>query len=312
VALSTSNCKAIAVRSFFEGMLQADDSVITRVMTYHNEDVASLRIAALTGIPDPGTWASGDDLTVATVDSTGANTMDYTAYGVSVELNPFDLRDIPGLLDKCAMKLGRSVTSKRANLAFTNIAAVFTDTVADGNGVCSTAHTTAGGATRSNRGSTALDISSFQAAITAIRGWNNYQNQVMDWADQPKFLIVAPALEQSARQILGSPYTVTSAVWNDIGSEATASPAGSQGLINTSGMYNTTLVINPYASDANDWILCANPAFGNPLNFWDRAPINFEAIVDDQDSLKTKLRVTWASVAQSGPQPDGIWGAAVT
>ena len=304
MALSTDNVKAIAVRSFFEGMLQADDSVITKVMTYHNEDVASLRIAALTGIPDPGAWASGDDLTVATVDSTGANTMQYSAFGCSVEMNPFDIRDIPGLVEKAARKLGRSVTSKRANLAFSSIAAVFTDATADGASVCATDHTMTTG-TRSNRGSTALDISSFQVAITAIRGWQNYQTQIMDWADQPKFLIVPPALEQTARQILGSPFTLTTMSGSGDG-------APSQGLINTSGLYNTTLVINPYASDASDWILAADPSFGNPLNFWDRAAVDFKVIVEDQDSLKTKLRVTWASKAQSGPQPDGIWGASVS
>jgi len=307
MAMDTTNVVQIAVRSFFEGMLQADDSVITKVMTYHNENVGSLRIAALTGIPDPGTWASGDDLPTAAIDSTGANTMAYDAYGVSVEINPYDLLDVPNILMLAAMKLGRSVTSKRANLAFANIAAVFTDTVADGQGCVSTAHTTAGGTTRSNRGSTALDISSFQVAITAIRGWENYQNQIMDWADQPKFLIVPPALEQTARQILGSPFTLTTVV----GTEAAGYGAPAQGLINTSGLYNTTLVINPYASDDSDWILCATPAFGNPLNFWDRAAVDFKVIVEDQDNLKTKLRVTWASKAQSGPQPDGIWGASV-
>ena len=156
MALSTSNVKAIAVRSFFEGMLQADDSVITKVMTYHNEDVASLRIAALTGIPDPGTWASGADLTTATIDSTGANTMAYDAYGVSVEMNPFDIRDIPGLVEKAAMKLGRSVTSKRANLAFTSIAGVFSDSIYDGGSTCASDHTMTSG-TRSNYGTTALD-----------------------------------------------------------------------------------------------------------------------------------------------------------
>tara|TARA_R100000808_G_scaffold8267_1_gene23510 strand:+ start:4306 stop:5214 length:909 start_codon:yes stop_codon:yes gene_type:complete len=301
VALSTDNVKAIAVRNFFEGMLQADDSVITKVMTYHNEDVASLRLAALTGIPDPGTWPSGDDLTVATVDSTGANTMQYDAYGVSVELNPMDIRDIPGLINKAAKKLGRSVTSKRANLAFSSIAAVFTETIADTHPVCSGNHTMTSG-TRSNKGSTNLDMAAFQVAITAIRGWQNYQTQIMDWADQPKFLIVPPALEETARQILGSPYQLTTV-------DTSGAPA--QGLINTSGLYNTQIVINPYASDDNDWILVADPSFGNPLNFWDRAPVKFEALVQDQDSLKTKLRVTWASKAQSGPQPDGIWGASV-
>ena len=288
-------------------MHQADDSVITRVMTYHNEDVASLRLAALTGIPDPGTWASGADLTVATVDSTGANTIQYDAYGVSVELNPMDIRDIPGLINKAAKKLGRSVTSKRANLAFSSIAAVFTDTIADTHPVCSGNHTMTSG-TRSNKGSTALDMAAFQVAITAIRGWKNYQTQVMDWADPPKFLVIPPALEETARQILGSPYQLTSPV----GTEAEGYTTPSQGLINTSGLYNTRIVINPYASDDSDWILVADPSFGNPLNFWDRAPVKFEALVQDQDSLKTKLRVTWASKAQSGPQPDGIWGSAVS
>lgn len=303
MAINTDNARAIAVQSFFEGMLQADDSVITKVMTYHSDDVASLRLAALTGIPDPGTWAAGDDLTSATLDSTGANTLAYDAYGVSVDLLPFDLRDVPNLLSMAAQKLGRSVVSKRANLAFATIAAVFTDTVADTKAVCASDHTTAGGTDRSNLGSSALDMSAFQAAVTAIRGWQNYQNQVMDWADQPKFLIIPPALEQTARQILGSPYQLTT---------VTTSGSPSQGLINTSGLYNTQIVINPYASDNNDWMLVADPSFGNPLHFWDRAPVKFEAIVQDQDSLKTKLRVTWASKAQSGPQPDGIWGASVS
>ena len=302
MAINTDNARAIAVQSFFEGMLQADDSVITKVMTYHSDDVASLRLAALTGIPDPGTWTAGGDLDAVTLDSTGANTLAYDAYGVSVNLLPFDLRDVPNLLSMAAQKLGRSVVSKRANLAFATIAAVFSDTIADTKAVCASDHTMTSG-TRSNLGTSALDMSAFQAAITAIRGWQNYQTQVMDWADQPKFLIVPPALEQTARQILGSPYQLTT---------VTTSGSPSQGLINTSGLYNTQIVINPYASDNNDWMLVADPSFGNPLHFWDRAPVKFEAIVQDQDSLKTKLRVTWASKAQSGPQPDGIWGASVS
>ena len=308
MAIDTNNAKAVAVQSFFEGMLQADDSVITNVMTYHQDDVASLRIAALTGIPDPGAWNAGDDLTTATLDSTGANSIDYSAYGVSVELMPFDLKDVPGLLSMASMKLGRSVVSKRANLAFASIAAVFTDTIADGEAVCSAAHTMTSG-TRSNLGTSALDMSAFQAAITAIRGWKNYQTQVMDWADQPKFLVVPPALEQTARQILGSPYQLTTP-YKTGSTDGVANPA--QGLINTSGLYNTRIVINPYASDESDWMLIADPSFGNPLHYWDRAPVKFEALVQDQDSLKTKLRVTWASKAQSGPQPDGIWGASVS
>ena len=307
--LDTTNVKAIAVKSYFEGLLIPNDGVITNVLTYRDDDVASLRIAALTGIPDIGAWSG--DLTPVNINSTGASTLQYAAMGVSVEMSMFDIQDIPGLVSMAARKLGVSVASTRAKLAFDLLAASFTDTIADGEAVCATGHTMTSG-TRSNKGTTALDMSAFSAAILAIRGWQNYQTQIYDWADMPKFLVVPPALEQTARQILGSPYQVTSAVWNAVGSEATASPAGSQGLINTAGLYNTTVVVNPYASDANDWLLIADPSFGNPYNYWDRAKPDFHVLVEDQDSMKTKLRVTYASKAQSGPQPDGVFGSSVS
>lgn len=301
MALDNTNVKAVAVRSFFEGMLQPNDSVITEVLTYRDDDVASLRVAALTGIPDIGAWSG--DLTAVSLDSTGASTLQYDAAGVSVEMSMFDIRDIPGLVSMAARKLGVSVASTRAKLAFDLLAAAFTDTVADGEAVCATGHTTSGVATRSNLGTTALDEAAFTVAIEAIRGgWTNYQGQVMDWADSPKTLVVSPALEQTARQILGSPYQLTT---------VTSSGSPSQGLINTAGLYNTRIAVNPYASDDNDWLLVQDPSFGNPFNFWDRAKPDFHVIVQDQDSLKTKLRVTYASKAQSGPQPDGVWGASV-
>ena len=305
MAMDTNNVKATAVRSFFEGLITPNDRVLTDVCQYHDTDAAALRLAALTGIGDPPSWSG--DLTVANVDSTGAVTANYAAYGLSVELNPYDILDVPDLVSMSAMKLGRSVANQRAKLAFDLLANLFDASAgtADGEAVCSDNHTTAaGGSTvRSNLMSSALDISSFNAAITKIRQWINFQNQAYDWADVKKYLIVPPALEQTARQILGSPFQLTS---------VTTSGAPAQGLINTSGLYNTELIVNVYATDVNDWSLVAEPAFGNPFHFWDRAKPDFKVIVQDQDSLKTKLRVCYASKAIAGPQPDGVMGASVS
>jgi hypothetical protein len=301
--LSTDNVKATAVQSFYEGLISPNDRVITDVCQYHDTDAAALRIAALTGIGDPTAWSG--DLPTAAVSSTGAVTANYAAYGLSVELNPYDIRDIPDLVSMSAMKLGRSVANQRAKLAFALLANLFDDTAgtADGKGVCDNTHTTAAGTNRSNFMSSALDISSFNAAITKIRQWVNYQNQAYDWADVKKYLIVPPALEQIGRQILGSPYQLTT---------VTTSGSPSQGLMNTSGLFNTELIVDVYATDANNWSLVAEPAFGNPFHFWDRAKPDFHVLVEDQDSLKTKLRVTYASKAIAGPQPDGVMGASVS
>ena len=170
MALTTSNVKQIAVRRFFEGMGAVDDSW-SRVLNYIRADVASLRIAAYTGIPDPGTF-DGTALTTAAIDSTGATSLDYQGYGVQVVLPLYDLADLPDLLDNASRKLGMSVASKRANLAHTLIANSVTDTIADGEAVVSSSHTFASGISgnRSNKLTSALDIASFEAAIKA-EGW---------------------------------------------------------------------------------------------------------------------------------------------
>ncbi len=314
--MTTSNVKATAVKAFFEGLITPNDSVITEVLTYEDVDAPALRKASLTGIPDPGTWTAGDDLPSAAITSEGAVTMDYQAYGVSVDINPYDVMDVPGIVEKSANKLGRSVANKRAKLAFTLLQNMFTDDSADGVDIVSDQHTTAAGGSnyRNNKLTSALDISSFNAAIRKCREWLNFQGQSMDWADVRKFLIVPPALEMTARQVLGSPYQLTTIATTEVGSggHGVAAAAPSQGLMNPSGLYNTVLIVDPYATDDNNWSLVAEPSYGNPFTFWDRQKPQFFAAVEDQDSLKVKLRCHWASIAKSGPEPDGVIGSLVS
>lgn len=302
MAITTSNVLQTAVQSFFEGMVQPSDSW-TKIYNVDKTDAAALRLAALTGIPDPGTWDGSADLPTASLDSTGAVTMAYQAYGVQVRIPSLTARDLPSAVSQASNKLGRSVASKMASLAWAHLETAFTaggSAIADGKALCANDHTTATG-TRSNLAAdSALDRSAVEAMITQCRTWTNFQDQVYDWAQVPKFLVVPPALETAALQAVGSPFALTT---------VTTSGAPSQGEINTlsTGRYAITVVCASWLTDANDYFLIADPSFESPLTFWSRAMPSFNASTDS-DSQAIKLNVTWASATASGPQPDGIIG----
>ena len=106
MAIDNTNVIQTSVSSFFEGMLQPSDS-FTRIFSMRSDDVGSLRLAALTGISDPGTWDGSADLTTASLDSTGAVTMSYQGYGVQVRIGKLQAKDIPGVVEMASRKLGR-------------------------------------------------------------------------------------------------------------------------------------------------------------------------------------------------------------
>jgi len=312
MALTTSNVKQIAVSNFYEGLCSPSDSWRS-IFRYSTENVASLRIAALTGIPDPGAWTVSGDLPTATLDSTGAVTMAYSSYGVQVRISKLDAGgDVPGIVAMASAKLGRAVASKRAALAWAHLATAFTaggTAIADTKALCATDHPTIG-TDRSNALTTALDRSAFLSAIAVLRGWRNYQNQQYDLADAPKVLVVPPELEITAKQIIGSPFAMNSAV--EAGSASGVfKPPDAQGEANFAGSYSTRVVVSPYLSDASDWFVCVDPSVEAPLTFWDRSVPSFSGNVDE-DSQAVKLNADWSSATASGPQPDGIVGSSVS
>ena len=134
MAIDNSNVLQISVSAYMEGLCSPSDSY-TKFFDMRQDDVASLRLAALTGIGDPGTWDGSSDLTTTTLDSTGAVTMSYQGYGVQVRIGKLQARDIPGVVAMASRKLGRSVASKRAALAWAHLETSFTaggSAIADG------------------------------------------------------------------------------------------------------------------------------------------------------------------------------------
>lgn len=291
MALSTSNVKDTAVRSYFEGIARVP-TPWTNFFAISRDDVAALRLAAMTGIDTTPTWDGSSDLTTQAVDSTGSKTLNYSTFGAQVRIGKYDVKDVPGIVQQAARKLGMSVAKRYDVTAATLLANAFTSaTTADGQPLCDTAHTMTSG-TRSNKLTTALDRTALVAAIKAARKWQNYQTQKTDMVVGRVYLVVTPDLEEAALQAVQSMYT------------------SDQNQVNILRGFDITVVVWNELSDANDWFLVF-PDFANPLHLWERSAPDFMADVD-QDNLATKLNVDFAIVASPDPQPDGIIGSSVT
>lgn len=289
-ALSEDNVQARAIKSYFEGLRLVSEGW-RESFNIHNDRVAQLRLSAITGIGEPGTWDGSSDLSAAVVNDGNALNVDYVQYGLQVRIARLRLDLVPGLAAMASRKLGVAVASKYRTLAIAELQNAFSGTVDDGEALVSNSHTTRSGATRDNLITSAIDATGFMAAIQLFRDWNSYENMNYNLADLPKRLIIDPAKESSAVQALGSQYT------------------SSQLQVNVAGSYDTNLSIESGAfTDSDDWLMVVPTE--SPFHFWELEAPTYK-VAFDQDNECWKLNVTFAVAVDSGPQPDGIVGSNV-
>ena len=299
MAMTTSNVKQISVSRFFEGLSSVPDKW-RKVVDFRNTDTSSLRIAALTGIGDIGTWDGSAGITSASIDSTGASTMTYQGYAVQVKLNKYDIKDIPEITQLSAQKLGQAVAEKYRKLAFTHLAGFTSDAAgfatADGKGLADNTHTLAAGGTRDNHLTTALSRTAVMAAIKQMRQFPNYQSQYTSFADGALLLVVPPELEQTAIEIVHSGFN----------------GGGDDGMqVNAVSLFNIEIVVDPYMTDANDWCLMTADTSSSPIKFWERSSPDFSLTELQLDTRQLLMTVDFAVATATGPQPDGFIGGAV-
>jgi len=297
MAISTSNLIHTTVQRFLEGQSLVKDDW-RKVFIEDKTDDGSLRRASVESVPMPATWDGDADVSAVsgTPDSTGATTLSYQAYCQIVDVGKYVAKDVPGIVGMLAQAQGMGVASRYATTAWALFGNAFaSETVADTKALCATDHTTTS-TTRSNKVTTALDRAALDTVRQMAREWANFSDEIMDLADYDACLVVPAELEATARQILGS--SVTSG----------------QMQANQWAGYPITLVVSPYLTDANDWFYVLEPKYGaslNPLIFWERSAPSYQ-VITDQDNLKTRLIVDFACVADAGPEPTGIFGAAVS
>lgn len=288
---TTTNVLQTSVVSYMEGLRMVPNQW-EQAYEVLNNDVPSLRIASFSGVGELPVWTGDEDISTAVVSERGSKTLDYVQYALEVRVPKLNARDVPGLVEQAARKLGIAVASTRGTVAAAKLNnAHGTTTTADGQALASTAHTTRSGATRSNKLTTAFDRTALFAAIALARNWESYENLDYDIADLGWYLMWPTSnttFEETVIEVLGSSYS------------------SSEMQVNAAAGRNITPIGWAKFTDSTQWALISKAE--KPLVLWDRIQPE-ETMTVDTSSRLIKITADSAMVAQVRPQPEGFIGA---
>ena len=257
MANDLSNILETAVETFYT-RLGASISNYTNVADVIGLDAATIQRADIYGIT-----AFGSQVASPTAEDvkTGKNVVNSAAYEKLVSVTKKNLRDNPELSQSIAGTMADAAAWTIANLFWTTFAALDTTAHPENGGN----YTEAGAGTvyfadvfatpvaQGNLATTALSSSSLGTARSTMRGYKNKTGLPLglDMTPANLRLVVPPALETTARDLVGRPGELY---------DGSGLQSGSfQGM---------QVVVMPTAGDDNDWWLVHRPS--SPVKIWVR------------------------------------------
>ena len=164
--------------------------------------------------------------------------------------------DVPTEMGDMSKELGRSQRETMEVLVH-DIYNGTSKTAGDGNAVFFNAHTRLGGGTWSNLAAVpaSLSATSLRAAIQAMETTTDDRQRIQ--IIKPKYLLVGPSLEWTARELLHSAYD----------------PESAQNAVNPLQTRNLELIVDPYLTSTTAFYLLAEK---NPIIVFQRRKPKFE------------------------------------
>jgi len=183
--------------------------------------------------------------------------------------------DIPTEMSDMTKELGHSA-KETIEVLVHDIYNGTSKTAGDGVAVFSASHTKLGGGTWSNLLNPAADlaVASLRTAITEME--NTTDDRSKQQVVKPKYIMVAPDGEWTAREILNSAYD----------------PESANNAINPLQSRNLQLIVNPYLTDDDAWFLIADK---NPFITFMRRKVKFAKDGDFETGdakFKTSFRIS--------------------
>ena len=165
----------------------------------------------------------------------------------------------------------------------------------DGKAYFATDHSEGNSGTHSNKGTTAISLSSIQSGITSMRKFKTDQGKPAH--KRPDILVVPPDLEFTARKLINSP------------SDPSEGSTTSFNAVNTiKGALR--IVVNDYLTDTNDWFLFDTRGVIKPMILQMRKAPTFSTLTDNTESafMRKKLYfgVDWRGAVAWGDWRNGF------
>jgi len=157
---------------------------------------------------------------------------------------------------------------------------------------------------RGNLGSTALSLTTWNAARLAMRKFTELNSgERLGAIVSPKFLLVPPDLETTALQILGAEYDYLYALSNGISGRPNENASGDTFNARMSSARERVIVVD-FWTDTNDWAAIADPRLWPPIGLgfrYGRQPEVYSVasptagLLFTNDTMPVKVRFVFAT-----------------
>lgn len=164
--------------------------------------------------------------------------------------------------------LAREAKRHVDELVFTLLKNGFNTTCYDGQYFFDTDHSEGDSGVQSNKGTSALDATALQSAITAMMKYKDDRGKLLGVV--PDLLVVPPDLQWTAMELLESTYWPGAQADNKIASNVL------KGKLD--------LLVSPYLTDTNDWFVLSTKGIVKPMILQNRTPVEFAALEGKSES----------------------------
>lgn len=255
---NTFTVKAETARQHFYERIAASVTAYEQFFTIKTDqrEMTSFQPVDIRGIGSYTTQAATGDVPAADDLTAGGSAYTAPAYEKRLTLTEYQIAKNPGILMDAAAEFAEAAAYTISSVAYGLVAAAPTTVHPD------TSYTEGGGGTvyladvfatpvsQANLITAALASAGLQSARQVLRAYKNKDGRVVDYATDDLFLLIPAALEQDAV---------------NLGFTDLRTYDGS-GLADVVGNIFNGYVVNPHATDANDWALVSRQR--NPFGLW--------------------------------------------